>query len=129
MGCRHARGAGVTPRDHHVGMPSSAASGTTVHFSHTARLLAREVRRRGLLVPGFRCPPRVVGVQRSLRRHPNGAVIAVQVRGRPWAAVVADMIEGVVVANRLEPPHADRLRTELWEAVGVEWPADIARVA
>jgi hypothetical protein len=70
-----------------------------------------------------------VGVQRSLRRHPNGAVIAVQVRGRPWAAVVADMIEGVVVANRLEPPHADRLRTELWEAVGVEWPADIARVA
>lgn len=50
-------------------------------------------------------------------------VVAVQVRDRPWVAVVADMIEGVVVANRLTPPAADRLRTELWEVVGSEWPA------
>jgi hypothetical protein len=27
------------------------------------------------------------------------------------------MIEGVVVANRLRPPQADRLRAELWAAV------------
>jgi hypothetical protein len=33
-------------------------------------------------------------------------------------AVLSDMIEGVVVANRLQPPHADRLRTELWKVVG-----------
>jgi hypothetical protein len=32
-------------------------------------------------------------------------------------AVVADMIEGSVVANKLVSPRADRLRTELWEAV------------
>ena len=32
-------------------------------------------------------------------------------------AVVADMIEGVVVANRLHPPVADRLRRELWDVV------------
>ena len=68
--------------------------------------------------PSFRCPPRVVGVQRTLRRHAGGAVVAVQVRGRPWAAVLADMIEGVVVVNRLAPPAADRSRTELWEAIG-----------
>jgi hypothetical protein len=43
--------------------------------------------------------------------------------------VVSDMIEGVVVANRLVPPAADRLRTELWEAIGLEWPADLGRVA
>lgn len=109
---------------------SAASSGTAVHFSQAARLLAREARRRGLVAPGFRCPPRVVGVQRTLRRHASGAaVVAVQVRNRPWAAVVADMIEGVVVANRLTPPHADRVRTELWEAIGVEWPTDIGRVA
>jgi hypothetical protein len=24
----------------------------------------------------------------------------------------------VVVANRLQPPHADRLRTDLWQVVG-----------
>ena len=94
------------------------ASGTTVDFSHAARLLAREARRQGLVAPSYRCPPRVVGVQRTLRRHAGGAVVAVQVRGRPWAAVLADMIEGVVVANQLMPPDANRVRTELWQAIG-----------
>jgi hypothetical protein len=109
---------------------AAGSSGTTVHFTQAARLLAREARVRGLVAPGFRCPPRIVGVQRTLRRHPaGGVVIAVQVRGRPWAAVVADMIEGVVVANRLAPPVADRVRTELWQAIGLEWPADLAKVA
>ncbi len=27
------------------------------------------------------------------------------------------MIEGVVVANRLAPPHADGVRTELWSVM------------
>jgi hypothetical protein len=98
------------------------ASGTTVDFSHAARLLAREARRHGLVAPSYRCPPRVVGVQRTLRRHAGGAVVAVQVRGRPWAAVLSDMIEGVVVANRLTPPAADRVRTELWQAIGSPVP-------
>jgi hypothetical protein len=53
-----------------------------------------------------------------VRRHPNGVVVAVQLKGRPWMAVLGDMIEGVVVANRLQPPHADRLRTDLWQVVG-----------
>ena len=30
------------------------------------------------------------------------------------------MIEGVVVVNGLLPPHADRLRNELWQAVGAQ---------
>ena len=120
----------MTPPWHSDDMPPSASSGTAVHFSQAARLLAREARRRGLVAPGFRCPPRVVGVQRTLRRHANGAaVVAVQIRNRPWTAVVGDMIEGVVVANRLTPPAADRVRTELWEAIGVEWPADLGKVA
>lgn len=42
--------------------------------------------------------------------------MAVRVRNRPWVAVLADMIEGVVVANRLAPPQSDRLRAELWQA-------------
>jgi hypothetical protein len=110
-------------------MQPSAPSGTTVHFSHAARLLAREARRRQLVAPSYRCPPRIVGVQRTLRRHATGAVVAVQVKDRPWGAVVSDMIEGVVVVNRLSPPLADRLRTELWEAIGVEWPAEVGKVA
>lgn len=95
----------------------------TLEFAHAARLLSGEARRQGLVAPSFRCPPRIVGVDRSLRRHAQGAVVAVQVKGRPWPAVLGDMIEGVVVANRLQPPAADRLRTQLWQVVG-----DIATV-
>jgi hypothetical protein len=99
-------------------LTAAPTSASAVEFAHAARVLGREARRRGLVVPGFRSPPRIVGVQRTLRRHPGGAVVAVQVRGRPWFAVVADMIEGVVVANDLRAPAGDRLRTELWEALG-----------
>jgi|TARA_Y100000310_G_scaffold296634_3_gene329049 hypothetical protein len=38
-------------------------------------------------------------------------------KGRPWAAVVADMIEGILVANRLDNGHADMVRSALWLAV------------
>jgi hypothetical protein len=54
-----------------------------------------------------------VGVLRSIRRWDGGATIAVVVRGRPWPAVQADLIEGVVAANGLVPPDSDRARAEL----------------
>jgi hypothetical protein len=101
-------------------MPATVTTASTVEFASAARSLAREARRRGLVGPSFRCPPRLVGVDRSIRRHADGAVVAVRLRGRPWAAVLADMIEGVVAANRLQPPHADRLRADLWQLCGVE---------
>ena len=97
-----------------------AGNQTALDFAHAARLLGREARRRGLVAPGFRSPPRIVGVQRSLRRTDRGVVVSVQLKGRPWLAVLGDMIEGVVAANGLAPPHADRLRTELWRAVGAD---------
>jgi hypothetical protein len=105
----------VTPFCHHALM---AALHTTLDFAHAARVLGREARRRGLVAPSFRSPPRIVGVDRSMRRYPTGATVAVQLKDRPWMAVLSDMIEGVVVANRLQPPHADRLRSELWKVVG-----------
>jgi hypothetical protein len=92
-------------------------SATTVEFASAARALTREARRRGLVGPSFRCPPRLVGVDRSIRRRPDGAVVSIRLKGRPRTAVIADMIEGVVVANRLQPPRSDRLRTELWTAI------------
>jgi hypothetical protein len=103
-------------------------SATSVEFAHAARTLSREALRRGLIAPSFRCPPRIVGVDRSLRRQRGGVVIAVVLRGRPWAAVLADMIEGIVVANDISPAKAFRLRTELWEALGYE-SAAATRVA
>ena len=54
----------------------------------------------------------------------DGAIVAVRLRGRPWPAVLADMVEGVVTTNQLVAPHADRLRAELWEVVGVRRPSE-----
>jgi hypothetical protein len=104
-------------------------SGNTIEFAEAARSLTREARRRGLVGPSYRCPPRIVGVDRSIRRHPAGVVVAVRLRGRPWAAVVSDMIEGVVAANSLGPPQADRLRSDLWELLGYEASPSRTQVA
>ncbi len=92
-------------------------SATTVEFAATARTLTRAARRAGLIGPSYRCPPRLVGVDRTIRRRPDGAVVSIRLQGRPRGAVIADMIEGVVVCNELRPPAADRVRTELWSAI------------
>jgi hypothetical protein len=123
----------VTAFVHDGGMSRSPRSASTVEFASAARTLAREARRQGLIGPSYRCPPRLVGVDRSLRRQGDTVTVSVRLRGRPWAAVLADMIEGVVAANRLQPPHADRVRSELWSLCGVEVPTatvtPIGRVA
>ena len=103
--------------------------GNAIEFAQAARTLTTEAQRRGLIGPSYRCPPRIVGVDRSLRRHATGATVAVKLRGRPWAAVLADMIEGVVVANNLAPTDAVRLRAELWGALGFEATPAETRVA
>jgi len=95
-------------------------SSSAVQFAATVRTIGAAARSRGLVVPGFRTPPRVPGAERTLRRrNDGGATIAVVMRGRPYQAVVADLIEGVVVANALDGTEATRVRTQLWEAVVV----------
>jgi hypothetical protein len=103
---------------------------STVRFADAARALTRAARRRGLVAPSFRCPPRLAGVDRTLRRRPSAPVVAVRVRGRPWPVVLGDMIEGVIVANDLPPPDATRLRTELWALfIGADGGSGSAAVA
>ena len=67
----------------------------------------------GLVVPTFRAPPRIPGVDRTLRRSRGEPIVAVRIRGRPFADVVADIVEGVLVANgvtrRADPPIRRRL--------------------
>jgi hypothetical protein len=89
---------------------------TSLQFASAARVLGEAAHRRGLLVPGFRSPPRDPEVDRAIRRGRDGAVaVAVRLRGRPWPAVVADMVEGVVAANRASGAEADGLRRDLWQ--------------
>lgn len=93
---------------------------TSLRFAAAARTLGQVARREGLVAPSFRSPPRTVGLDRSIRRLPTGVVVSVRLRDRAWVAVLADMIDGVVVANLLESVDASRLRTLLWEAVAAE---------
>lgn len=58
-----------------------------------------------------------------MRRRPDGSVVvAVALRERPWPAVLADMIEGVVVANGLVAAEAERCRSLLWRTVSDDHP-------
>ena len=90
---------------------------SSLRFAQAVQTLATAARSMGLVVPGFRSPPRLVGVQRSIKRWSGGATVAVVVRGRPWAAVQSDLIEGVIAANGLASPAADRARADLWAAL------------
>jgi hypothetical protein len=102
---------------------------TSVRFAATARLLTKAIRTLDLRVPGFRSPPRVAGSNRSVRWAADGsATISVALRDRPWLGVVADMIDGVVVANHLEAADAQQCRSVLWAAVeaadGTVWSSN-----
>ena len=94
-------------------------------FSQAARCLGAATRAAGLTVPAFRCPPRVAGALRTIRRYPGGAVVAVCLRDRPFADVASDMVEGVLAVNRLDETAAARLRPLLRQAIepAVEQPA------
>lgn len=97
---------------------SAARDGAPVlRFADTARCLGAAARAAGLDVPAFRCPPRVPGAKRTLRRYAGGAVVSVILKGRSFDEVQADMVEGVLAVNRLEGEAALRFRTALLEAV------------
>ena len=106
-------------RDVELARTRNVALATTryAEFAVAARVLASQAHRHGLKPPGFRSPPRVIGVDRSLRRINGGVVVSVLLRGRPFVAVLSDMVEGVVVANRLTGREAEIARTVLWASV------------
>jgi hypothetical protein len=98
-----------------------------LQFGAACRTLATAARRGGLVAPSFRSPPRVVGVHRTVRHREDGpAVVAVAFQGRPANAVLADLIEGVIVSNRLDNAAAIRARSALWDAVAAEAAASSA---
>lgn len=99
-------------------MLSDSAADPSGRFVLTARALAIAARELGLNVPSFQSPPRSDQLDRSIQRRPDGdCVVAVRVRGRPFAAVVADAIEGIVVCNDLDAAAAVTVRDELWREI------------
>jgi hypothetical protein len=89
----------------------------TLSFSAAVRAVAGEARHMGLVVPGFRSPPRIPGADRTIRRSTGEPIVAVRVRGRPFADVVADIVEGVLVANAIPRRSDRRVRRQLLAAV------------
>lgn len=89
----------------------------TLRFARAARAVADEARRLGLRAPGFRSPPGLQGSDRTIRRAARGAVVSIRLHDRPFEAVFADMVEGVVVANDLERDDARRMRVLLLQAL------------
>jgi hypothetical protein len=89
---------------------------STIRFAVAARAITDEARRAGLeVVPGFRSPPKLP-VDRALRRRAGATpAVAVRLQGRPMDIVVADMVEGVLVAN--DATNRDDLRARLLAAV------------
>jgi len=133
------RGADTTPgrtrppttRRPAAAVSSDATRPASVRFAETVRAVVTAARRRGLRPPVFRSPPRLEWVDRTIRRQPDGAVvIAIRTVGRPFAAVQADVVEGVVVANELDTSDADTFRRAAWSAiVAAERPTELVVVA
>lgn len=90
---------------------------STLAFAHAARTLSETARLRGLEVPMFRSPPRITGVARTIRRTTRGVTVSVVVADRPWTDVLADLVDGLVLVNRLDGAAAIRCRTDLWSAL------------
>ena len=88
-----------------------------LRFAEAARHLGAAAHAAGLVVPAFRCPPGVAGVARTIRRYPGGAVVSVRLRGRPFEAALDDMVEGVLVTNRVDAADVPRVRAVLRAAV------------
>ena len=98
-----------------------------LRFADAARRLGgASAARPGWRCRAFRCPPRIAGAARTIRRYPGGTVVSVRLRGRPFEAALDDMVEGVLVANRVEPPEAVRVRAALEDAVHDEVRAEAA---
>jgi len=101
----------------HPGATIALVGMTSLDFGAAARSLARASHLRSLVVPVFASPPSRPDLDRSIRRRNGSPVVSIRLRGRPRSAVLADMIEGIVVANYLEDARADLVRSALWLAI------------
>lgn len=89
----------------------------SLEFSDAVRRLTAAAREAGGTAPSFRSRPCGAN-RRTIRRRPDGsATVAVSLRDRPFAAVLGDLIDGVVVANQLTGAEASDLRDRLWRSV------------
>ncbi|NNF53817.1 MAG: hypothetical protein HKN03_05165 [Acidimicrobiales bacterium] len=84
-------------------------------FAAIGRVLTDQALTLGVSAPSFRSPPRIPGVRRSVTRNRDGSItVSVIVSRRPLSAVVADMIDGIVLTSGLKADEARSLYDKLW---------------
>lgn len=85
-----------------------------VEFAALARSLGVAAQHAGLVAPAFRSPPRRAGCLRTIQRRGGaGRVVSVRFRDRLVSDVLADMVEGVLVANDVPDVRREALRRRL----------------
>ena len=89
----------------------------SLRFAESVRVLSGTAREQSLVVPAFRSPPHSPSNDRAIRRRGADVTISVRLNGRPFAAVQADLIEGLIVANDIEVACADEVRRTLWNSL------------
>ena len=105
---------------------------TSLRFAPPRPLARRGRPGPGLRAPTFRSPPRIPDVTRSIVRRGPAVTVAVALRDRPWPAVVADMVEGVVAARTASPasgPTTCARGCGRWPPRGESGPRDSGRVS
>ena len=89
----------------------------SLRFAEAVRVLSGAGREAGMTIPSFRSPPHSQSFDRTIRRRGADVTVAVRLSGRPFAAVQADLIEGLLVVNEVTVDRADEVRRTLWNAL------------
>ena len=93
------------------------AESISIQFSIAVRTLGRIADRLGYRIPQFRCPPPSAKYQRSVRKTGDENLsISIVIRGRPWLAILADIVEGFVIANTQSGQDSE-IRNILWDCI------------
>ena len=83
-----------------------------LEFADLVHVVNDCARKAGLIVPTWQSPPRIAGVDRSIRRREGlPATVAVRFKDRQPVAVILDMTEGLIAANNLDPTAPATLAT------------------
>ena len=96
---------------------TSLSQAPSMRFAVTARVVVEACRLEGIEVPAFRTPPKTQGIDRAIRRSELGVIVSVRIIGRPFLAVVADLVEGAVICNQFVGSQASSLRNVLWTRI------------
>ena len=93
------------------------AESISIKFSIAVRTLGRIADQLGYRIPQFRCPPPSAKYQRSVRKTGDENLsISIVIRGRPWLAILADIVEGFVIAN-IQSGQDSEIRNILWDCI------------